>query len=138
MAGFTRVNGDGQPVFAIDTQNGPIPPATLAVGQGITTNFIGPALDFFGINVKASPAAELGVGEMVSLLMTNIAQMSTVMMYQVSVTDTRISVALYPVGGISVGALETQIRAMGATVGPNNFDLSSVDVSNVGFKLAIA
>lgn len=138
MSGFTRVNGDAQPVFAIDTQNGPIAPATLATGNGITTNFIGPALDFFAIDVKADPAAELGVGEMVSLLMTNIAQMATVMMYQVSVTNTRVSVAVYPIGAYTAGTLQTQVQAMGATVGPNNFDLSTATVTNVGFKLAIS
>ena len=138
MAGFTRVNGDAQPVFAIDTQNGPIPAATLAVGNGTNTNFIGPAMDFFAINVNASPAAELGVGEMVSLLMQNIEQLATVLMYQVSVTNTRVSVAVYPVGAYTAGTLQTQVQAMGATVGPNNFDLSAATVTNVGFKLAIA
>jgi hypothetical protein len=70
--------------------------------------------------------------------MQNIAQLATVMMYQVSVTNTQVSVAVYPVGAYTAATLETQIRLMGATVGPNNFDLHLADVTDVGFKLAVA
>ena len=133
MAGFTRTHGDAQPVFAIDVQNGPVAPSTAA--DGTTTNFIGPAMDFFGFDLGAAPTTQLGVDEMVAQVLVSIEQLATVMMYSVSATAnvTNMSVAVYPVGAYTAAALQTQIRALGTV---NGYDLSGATVTNVGFRLA--
>ncbi len=133
MAGFTRINGDAQPVFAMDVQNGPVASSTAA--DGTTTNFIGPAMDFFGFDLGAAPTTQLGVDEMVAQVMVSIEQLATVMMYSVSATAnvTNMSVAVYPVGAYTAAALQTQIRALGTV---NGYDLSGATVTNVGFRLA--
>ena len=56
MAFILPVNGDAQPVFAIDTQNGPVDSNTYLAG--VPTNFAGPALDFFGIDLGADPSGQ--------------------------------------------------------------------------------
>jgi hypothetical protein len=133
MAGFTRTHGDAQPVFAMDVQNGPVAPSTAA--DGTTTNFIGPAFDFFGFDLGAAPTTQLGVDEMVAQVLVSIEQLSTVMMYSVSATAnvTNMSVAVYPVGAYTAATLQTQIRALGTV---NGYDLSGATVTNVGFRLA--
>jgi hypothetical protein len=133
MAGFTRTHGDAQPVFAIDVQNGPVAPSTAA--DGTTTNFIGPAMDFFGFDLGAAPTTQLGVDEMVAQVLVSIEQLATVMIYSVSATAnvTNMSVAVYPVGAYSAADLQTQIRALGTV---NGYDLSGATVTNVGFRLA--
>ena len=133
MAGFTRTHGDAQPVFAMDVQNGPVASSTAA--DGTTTNFIGPAMDFFGFDLGAAPTTQLGVDEMVAQVLQSIEQLSTVMMYSVSATSnvTNMSVAVYPVGAYTAAALQTQIRALGTV---NGYDLSGATVTNVGFRLA--
>jgi len=133
MAGFTRTHGDAQPVFAMDVQNGPVASSTAA--DGTTTNFIGPAMDFFGFDLGAAPTTQLGVDEMVAQVMVSIEQLATVMMYSVSATAnvTNMSVAVYPVGAYTAAALQTQIRALGTV---NGYDLSGATVTNVGFRLA--
>lgn len=133
MAGFTRTHGDAQPVFAMDVQNGPVAPTTAA--DGTTTNFIGPAMDFFGFDLGAAPTTQLGVDEMVAQVMVSIEQLSTVMMYSVQATanTTNMSVAVYPVGAYTAAALQTQVRALGTV---NGYDLSGAVVTNVGFRLA--
>ena len=133
MAYYTPVNGDAQPVFAIDTLNGPVAPSTDAAGT--TTNFIGPAMDFFGFDLGAAPTAQLGVDGAISAVNQCIEQLGTVMMYSVSATSnvTNMSVAVYPVGAYTAAALQTQIRALGTV---NGYDLSGATVTNVGFRLA--
>jgi len=133
MAGFTRTHGDAQPVFAMDVQNGPVAPSASA--DGTTTNFIGPAFDFFGFDLGAAPTTQLGVDEMVAQVLVSIEQLSTVMMYSVSATAnvTNMSVAVYPVGAYTAATLQTQIRALGTV---NGYDLSGATVTNVGFRLA--
>ena len=133
MAQFTRTHGDAQPVFAMDVQNGPLAPTTAAAGT--TTNFIGPAMDFFGFDLGAAPTDQLGVDEMVAQVMVSIEQLSTVMMYAVQATSntTNMSVAVYPVGAYTAAALQIQVRALGTV---NGYDLSGAVVTNVGFRLA--
>ena len=133
MAQFTRTHGDAQPVFAMDVQNRPLAPTTAA--NGTTTNFIGPAMDFFGFDLGAAPTDQLGVDEMVAQVMVSIEQLSTVMMYAVQATanTTNMSVAGYPVGAYTAAALQAQVRALGTV---NGYDLSGAVVTNVGFRLA--
>jgi hypothetical protein len=133
MAGFTRTHGDAQPVFAMDVQNGPVASSTAA--DGTTTNFIGPAFDFFGFDLGAAPTTQLGVDEMVAQVLVSIEQLSTVMMYSVAATAnvTNMSVAVYPVGAYTAATLQAQVRALGTV---NGYDLSGATVTNVGFRLA--
>ena len=152
MSGFTRTHGDAQPVFAIDTLNGPV--ASTAVATGATTNFIGPAMDFFSFDLGAAPTAQLGVAGAVSAVLQSMAQLSTVMIYSVSATAnaTNMSVGVYPVGAFGETALGTAgynlqvaIRALGTV---NSYSLAGALVSgaastataqdgfNQGFRLA--
>ena len=133
MAGFTRTHGDSQPVFAMDTLNGPIASTTNA--DGTTTNFIGPGMDFFGFDLGAAPTTQLGVSGAISAVLQSIEQLATVMIYSVSATAsvTNMSVAVYPLGAYAAADLQTQIRALGTV---NGYDLSGATVTNVGFRLA--
>jgi hypothetical protein len=133
MAGFTRTHGDSQPVFAMDTLNGPIASTTNA--NGTTTNFIGPGMDFFGFDLGAAPTTQLGVSGAISAVLQSIEQLATVMIYSVSATTnvTNMSVAVYPLGAYAAADLQTQIRALGTV---NGYDLSGATVTNVGFRLA--
>jgi hypothetical protein len=133
MAGFTRTHGDSQPVFAMDTLNGPIASTTNA--NGTTTNFIGPGMDFFGFDLGAAPTTQLGVSGAISSVLQSIEQLATVMIYSVSATAsvTNMSVAVYPLGAYTASALQTQIQALGTV---NGYDLSGATVTNVGFRLA--
>ena len=83
MAGFTRTHGDSQPVFAIDVQNGPV--ASTANANGTPTNFVGPAFDFFGLDLGAAPTTQLGVNGAISAVNQAIEQLATV-----SVTEARL------------------------------------------------
>jgi hypothetical protein len=133
MSGFTRTHGDSQPVFAMDTLNGPIASTTNA--NGTTTNFIGPGMDFFGMDLGAAPTTQLGVGGAIGAVNQCIEQLGTVMMYSVAATAnvTNMSVAVYPLGGWAAADLQTAIRALGTV---NGYDLSGATVTNVGFRLA--
>ena len=133
MSGFTRTHGDSQPVFAMDTLNGPIASTTNA--NGTTTNFIGPGMDFFGMDLGAAPTSQLGVGGAIGAVNQCIEQLGTVMMYSVAATAnvTNMSVAVYPLGGWAAADLQTAIRALGTV---NGYDLSGATVTNVGFRLA--
>lgn len=133
MSGFTRTHGDAQPVFAIDTLNGPI--ASTASATGATTNFIGPAMDFFGCDLGAAPTSQLGVSGAISAVLQSIEQLGTVMIYAVQPTAnvTNMSVAVYPVGAYTAATLQTQVRALGTV---NGYDLSGANITDVGFRLA--
>ena len=152
MSGFTRTHGDAQPVFAIDTLNGPV--ASTAVATGATTNFIGPAMDFFSFDLGAAPTAQLGVAGAVSAVLQSLATLSTVMIYSVTpgASVVNLSVGIYPVGaygetalGTAALAIQTAVRALGTV---NSYDLSGALVSgaastptaqdgfNPGFRLA--
>lgn len=128
-----KVHGDVQGVFAIDTANGAIAPG--AAPAGVATNFIGPAMDFFGMDLGADPATQMAVGGAVEAVLNSIAQLGTVMLYQVEATSGAMSVAVYPKGAYTAANLQTQVRALGTV---NTYDLSGATVTNVGFKLAAA
>ena len=133
MAGFTRTHGDSQPVFAMDTLNGPIASTTNA--NGTTTNFIGPGMDFFGLDLGAAPTSQLGVGGAISAVNQAIEQLATVMIYQVqaSASAVNMSVAVYPLGAWNTTTIAAAIVALGTV---NGYDLSGCTATNVGFKLA--
>lgn len=130
-----KVHGGAQPVFAIDTRNGSVAPSAAAAG--VPTNFIGPAMDFFGIDLGADPAAQLVPDGAVEAVLKTIGQLATVMMYQVeaSANANNMSVAVYPAGAWTTVTLADAIKALGTV---NTYDLSGAAVTNVGFKLAAA
>ena len=133
MAGFTRTHGDSQPVFAMDTLNGPIASTTNA--NGTVTNFIGPGMDFFGLDLGAAPTSQLGVGGAISAVNQAIEQLATVMIYQVqaSASAVNMSVAVYPLGAWNTTTIAAAIVALGTV---NGYDLSGCTATNLGFKLA--
>lgn len=126
MAIVTIVNGDTQPVFNLDTQNGPVDP-TAAYPTGVPTQPQGPKLDFFRLVAANTMATQTGVNEFVGNVIRGIQQLGTVAIYQIDTTA--LSVALYPTGYSTA-----EILAAGnvATVdGVNQLNTCT----NVGFKL---
>lgn len=133
MAIFTRTNGDAQPVFALDTQNGPI--SSTAITTGVPVQPAGPKLDFWQFAVAgANAAGGMGVNGAVSNVIQSIQQLTTVAMYQVDTVagsgNTRgfLSVALYDTGTFGNAAQALAVaNVTGEVVGTP---------TNVGFKLA--
>ena len=128
MAYYTPANGDAQPVFALDTRNGPI--AASASTTGVPVQPQGPKLDFFSVTANTSVVTQEGVYEYVANVIQAIQQTSTVAMYQVD--GTLLSVALYPNGAF---ANTTVLIAAANTAGVAGTNQVS-SAANVGFKLA--
>ena len=145
MPALTITSGGSQPVFATDTLNGPqLAATTTYTPAGVPTNFLGPALDFFGCDLGADPSTEAEVNGMLQTLLQSIQRTATVAIYQVAATAnvTNFSVATYPAGAFntatdgtdnSAATLQAQIRALGTVAG---YNLAAADVTNVGFRLA--
>lgn len=126
MAEITRVNGDAQPVFAIDVRNGPVSPSASTAGTPV--NLAGPKLDFFQVTANATVAGEQGVDEYVANIIQAVQQVSTVAIYQVDAAQ--ISFAIYPTGAFA----NTTVFLDTANITYTGFQLDSC--TNVGFKLA--
>lgn len=126
MAEITRVNGDAQPVFAIDVRNGPVSPSASTAGTPV--NLAGPKLDFFQVTANTSVAGEQGVDEYVANVIQAVQQTSTVAIYQVDAAQ--ISFAIYPTGAFA----NTTVFLNTANITYTGFQLDSC--TNVGFKLA--
>jgi hypothetical protein len=127
MAFLTPVNGDSQPVFAIDTLNGPIAPGTSTSGSPV--NLAGPKLDFFQITCANTNATLQGTNGYVGNVIRAIQQTSTVAMYQVD--GVQISVAVFPTGAFTAATILA--AAQTANIAGTNGAASS---TGVGFKLA--
>lgn len=126
MAIVTIVNGDSQPVFNLDTQNGPVDP-TAAYPTSVPTQPQGPKLDFFRLVAANTMATQSGVNEFVGNVIRGIQQIGTVAIYQVDTTA--LSIALYPTGFSTAEVLAAANVA--AVLGTNQID----SVTNVGMKL---
>ena len=126
MAYFNPVNGDSQPVFALDVRNGPVAPSTSLAGQPVQPQ--GPKLDFFRAVANTSINGEGGVREYVANVIQAIQQTSTVAMYQVD--GTALSVAVYPTGAFANAA----VFLAAANITYTGFQLDSA--TNNGFKLS--
>lgn len=126
MAQIARVNGDSQPVFAIDVQNGPVDPA--ASTAGVPVNLAGPKLDFFSVTANTSVATQQGVNEYVGNVIQAVQQTSTIAMYQVD--GAQISFGIYPTGAYANAAAFLAVANVAAT----GYQLNSA--AAVGFKLA--
>lgn len=130
MAYTNRAHGDTKPVFAIDQLAGP-----GAATTATTVMLAGPKLDFFGMDLGATPAGEFDFDEAIHAVIQCVTQLATTHFYQVEGTGnaTNMSIAVYPTAAWSASSLQAAIRALG-TVG--SFDLSGATVTNVGFRLA--
>ena len=126
MAYYAPVNGDSQPVFALDTRNGPVAPSTSLAGQPVQPQ--GPKLDFFRAVANTSINGEGGVREYVANVIQAIQQTATVAMYQVD--GVALSVAVYPTGAFANAAT----FLVAANVAYTGFQLDSA--TNNGFKLS--
>ena len=126
MAYILPVNGDAQPVFALDTRNGPI--AASASTTGVPVQPQGPKLDFFSVTANTSVVTQEGVQEYVANIITAVQQTSTIAMYQVD--GAQISFAVYPTGAFANAA----VFLATANITYTGYQLNSA--ADVGFKLA--
>jgi hypothetical protein len=126
MAYYTPANGDAQPVFALDVQNGPVSPSASTAGTPVQPQ--GPKLDFFSVTANTTVVSQQGVQEYVANVINAIQQTSTVAMYQVD--GVQISFAVYPTGAFANAA--TFLSAANITYTGYQLDSAAA----VGFKLA--
>ena len=126
MASITKTSGDTQPVFALDTANSKIAPATATAATPVHP--AGPKLDYFGAVANTTVAGEQGVSEYVDAVIAAIQQKATVAAYQVD--GTTLSFAVYPSGAYASAAA----FLTAANVTYTGFQLNSA--TDVGFKLA--
>ena len=128
MAYLTPVNGDAQPVFALDVQNGPIAASTSTTGATATVQPAGPKLDFVRLVANTTMAGQSGVQEYVANVIQALQQTCTVAMYQVDTVA--LSVAYYPTGAFANAA--TVLSTANITF--TGFQLDSATAN--GFKLS--
>lgn len=126
MAYYTPVNGDAQPVFALDVRNGPVSPSASTAGTPVQPQ--GPKLDFFSVTANTTVVSQQGVQEYVANVINAIQQTSTVAMYQVD--GVQISFAVYPTGAFANAAAFLSA----ANITYTGYQLDSA--ASVGFKLA--
>jgi len=154
MAYFPPFNGDSQPVFALDINDGP---QTGNIGS--TDALVqpqGPKLNFFKVLVKDGGAsavdlrAELGSYSggvfdpgVVNQLNQAIQNTATIAIYQVEGADTgQISYAIYPQEAYTAATLQAALQALGnvqitdssGTV--RGVNVSGTTVTEPGFQLA--
>ena len=132
MAYITPVNGDVQPVFAIDVQNGPV--AASASTAATPVNLAGPKLDFFRAVANTTVVSQQGVQEYVANVINAIQQTATIAMYQVD--GTVLSFATYPTGAFANASTNTSAATFlsAANITFTGYQLDSC--TSVGFKLS--
>ena len=126
MAYYTPVNGDAQPVFALDVRNGPVAASASTAGTPVQPQ--GPKLDFFSVTANVTLVSQQGVQEYVANVIQAVQQTSTVAMYQVD--GAQISFGVYPTGAFANAA----VFLAAANVVAAGYQLDSA--AAVGFKLA--
>lgn len=131
MAYFNPVNGDAQPVFALDVQNGPVAASALTAGTPVQPQ--GPKLDFFRAVANTTVVSQQGVQEYVANVIQAIQQTATVAMYQVD--GTVLSFAVYPTGAFTGNATVSAANFLSAAnITYTGYQLDSC--TNAGFKLS--
>ena len=128
MAYITVVSGGSQPVFALDTLNGPLPQSTSLAGNSVQPQ--GPKLDFFRFVAANTMNTQGEVNGFVANVLQALQQTTTVAMYQVD--GTALSVGLYPTGAFANTTVATAAANAAGVVGVNQINSST----NVGFKLS--
>lgn len=132
MAIFTRTAGDAQGINNVDAKTD----GTLGtiIATGLTKNPL--ALRVALGNSQEFSATESRTGGSVETILRNIAQDSTVVMYQV---DTAALSVLVEATGSDAATIQTRLRAIAGNIGAaaNVYMGPGVTVSSaVGFKLA--
>ena len=132
MAYITPVNGDAQPVFALDVQNGPV--AASASTAATPVQPAGPKLDFFHAVANTTVVTQQGVQEYVAKVIQAIQQTATVAFYQVD--GTSLSFATYPTGAFANATTNTSAASFlaAANITFTGYQLDSA--TSIGFKLA--
>jgi hypothetical protein len=160
MAYFPPFNGDAQPVFALDVNNGS---QTGNIGStAALVQMDGPKLDFFKVIVQNGSNQNIDLRDqlgsysagvfnpgLVQILNQTIQTKATIAKYQVEGdTSGQISYALYPQDAWTTATLEAALRGIqnGSTAGNVQITSSSgtvtgvnvtgTDVTTAGFKLA--
>lgn len=154
MAYFPPFNGDSQPVFALDINNG-----AQTGNIGSTAALVqpqGPHLNYFKVLVKDSGATAIDLRNqlggysggvftpgVVNQINQRVQQTATIAVYQVEGTNAgQISYAVYPNDAWTAATLQTAIQALGnVQITSSDGTVTGVDVSgtlvtNPGFKLA--
>jgi len=124
MAILTRVNGDAQPVFALDVQNGPLASSGNIAANG-PVQPAGPKLDFFSVIANASLVAQGGVNGYVSNVLQAIQQTSTIAMYQVAADGVTLSVAVFPTDAFTTATFVAAVQTANATIGVPTANVSA-------------
>jgi hypothetical protein len=132
MAYITPVNGDAQPVFALDVQNGPIAASTSTAATPVQP--AGPKLDFFRVVANTSVATQQGVQEYVANVIQAIQQTATIAMYQVD--GTVLSFATFPTGAFANAATNTSAAVFLAAANVTYTGYQLDTCTSIGFKLA--
>jgi len=155
MAYFPPANGDAQPVFALDINNGP---QQGQISADALVQMAGPKLDFFGVVVQNGSQQNIDLqnqlGNVTSGVFTpgvivqlnqSIQNTATIAMYQVEAASAgQISYAVYPSGAYTAATLQAQLRALGniqitASDGTvTGVNVTGTDVTDLGFKLALS
>ena len=128
MAYITVVSGGSQPVFALDTLNGPLPQGTSLAGNSVQPQ--GPKLDFFRFVAANTMNTQGEVNGFVANVLQALQQTTTVAMYQVD--GTALSVGIYPTGAFANTTVATAAANTAGVVGVNQINSST----NAGFKLS--
>lgn len=156
MAYFPPANGDSQPVFALDINNG-----AQTGNIGTTAALVqpqGPHLNFFGVVVKNGSAQAINLQNqlgnitgstfypgLVNYINSAIQRTATIAIYQVEGSSAgQISYALYPNAAYDATTLQQTIQGLGnvqitssdGTV--TGINVSGTTVTDYGFKLALS
>lgn len=154
MAYFPPFNGDSQPVFALDINNGP---QTGNIGStDALVQMAGPKLQFFKVLVKNTGGTAIDLRTqlggysagvftpgVVNQLNQAVQLTATVAMYQVEAdANGQISYAVYPAGAWTAATLQTALQALGnVQITSSSGTVTGVDVAGTlvtdpGFQLA--
>jgi hypothetical protein len=153
MAYFPPANGDAQPVYALDINNGA---QQGDISAAALVQMAGPKLDFFKVIVQNGSQQAVDItnqlGNVTSGVFTPgvvvqinqaIQRTATIAMYQVEAdTSGQISYGIYPSGAWTAATLDAALKALGnvqitASNGTvTGVNVSGTDVTDVGFKLA--
>ena len=153
MAYFPPANGDAQPVYALDINNGP---QEGDISTAALVQMAGPKLDYFKVIVQNGSQQAVDItnqlGNVTSGVFTPgvvnqinqaIQRTATIAMYQVEADSSgQISYGIYPSGAWTAATLDAALKALGnvqitASDGTvTGVNVSGTDVTDVGFKLA--
>jgi hypothetical protein len=129
MAVFTRTAGNAQNVVSVGNVTLSTEASSLLVPISVG---VGKPVQCFRVAGGATLATELGTGEAVEAILKTVALNSTTLVYQVNTSALSIMVED---SSWNYTNLQANIQALGSTVGTNNYDCSSLTVTDAGFKL---